>query len=185
MKYPAILFAALYIVVRIVLFITGFEDNQYKYLVSLNLLFIVAAIVLAMYANYRSGKEQVLFPDEMKVAMRTVSTYAIILTIFTFVYYQYIDAGFAQRKIDVFQYELEQTDYSALPNIDNPLKVLGLSKEEFIEGETEKAASFLSPFSQATLTLVGIMVAGMVYSLALVFIRMKLLPFLFRKKLSN
>jgi len=181
MKYPAILFAALYMIVRVVLFLSGMDDDQYKYLVSLNLLFIVLAILLAMYNNYKSGNEVVLFPDEMKVAMRTVSSYAIILTVFTFVYYSYIDEGFAQRKIDVFQYELEKEDYASLPDTENPLKTLGLTKEEFVEREVEKAATFLSPFSQATLTLVGIMVAGMVYSLVFVFLRIKLLPFLLRK----
>lgn len=181
MKYPAILFAVLYMVIRILLFYTGFDDDQYKYLVAINLLFIILCIAAAMYKNFLSGNEKVEFPDEMKVAMRAVSTYAIVLTAFTFVYYSYIDSGFAQRKLDVFQYEIEQTDYDSMPDSDNPMKVLGITKEEFIKGELEKAGSFLSPFSQATLTLMAIMVVGLIYSLIMVVIRMKLLPLLFRK----
>jgi hypothetical protein len=58
---------------------------------------------------------------------------------------------------------------------------MGISKEEFIEKEMKKVATFVSPFSQATLTLVGIIVAGIIYSLVLVVMRIKLLPLLFRK----
>ncbi len=181
MKYPAILFAVLYMVIRILLFYTGFDDDQYKYLVAINLLFIILCIAAAMYKNFLSENEKVEFPDEMKVAMRAVSSYAIVLTAFTFVYYSYIDSGFAQRKLDVFQYEIEHTDYESMPDEDNPMKVLGISKEEFIKGELEKAGSFLSPFSQATLTLMAIMVVGLIYSLIMVVIRMKLLPLFIRK----
>jgi hypothetical protein len=181
MKYSAIIFAALYMIIRVLLFLTGFDDDQYKYIVGLNLLFIILSIAGALYANYLSGKEIVLFPDEMKVAMRAVSVYAITLTLFTFVYYSYIDAGFAQRKIDVLQYEIEKTDYSSMPDQENPLIVLGLTKEEFVEKEVEKASTFLSSFSQATLTLMALMAVGLIYSLILVIIRMKLLPILFRK----
>jgi len=180
MKYSAAILAVVYVIIRIILFYSGLNDDDYKYLVSLNLLFIVAGIALAMYANYRSGSEKVYFPDEMKVAMRAVSHYAIILTLFTFLFYSYIDAGFGQRKMDVFRYELEQTDYSKKPDTENPLIVLGLTKEEFIKREMEKVETFVSPFSQATLTLVGIIVAGLIYTLALVFLRMKVLPFIMR-----
>lgn len=181
MKYSAALLAVLYIIIRTVLFYSGMNDDDYKYLVSLNLLFIVAGIGLAMYANFISGEEKVYFPDEMKVAMRAVSHYAIILTLFTYVFYAYIDAGFAQRKMDVFRYELEQTDYSSMPDTENPMIVMEITKEEFIEKEMEKVATFVSPFTQATLTLVGIIVAGIIYSLALVFLRMKVLPFFIKE----
>lgn len=181
MKYSGIYLAIIYIIIRIVAFYMGVPDEDYRYFVSVNLLFIVLAIAAAMYHNFRGSNEKVQFPDEMKVAMRAVSAYAIILTIFVFVFYKWIDPGFEQRKIDVFQYELEQTDYSLLPDMENPLIVLGLSKEEFIEREVEKAGKFLSPFAQSTLTLVGIMVVGIVYSLLMVFLRMKFLPLFLRK----
>ena len=181
MKYPAIFFAALYMIIRVLLFLTGFDDDQYKYMVAINLLFIILTIAAAMYRNFRSGKETLQFPDQMKVAMRAVSSYAIILTAFTFVYYSYIDAGFRQRKLDVFQYEIEQTDYDSMPDSENPMKVLGVTKEEFIKGELEKASTFLSPFSQATLTIMAIMVVGLIYSLVMVLFRLKLFPLLYRK----
>ena len=182
MKYSAALLAVLYIIIRVVLFYSGMNDDEYKYVVSLNLLFIVAAISLALYANYKSGKENAYFPDEMKIAMRAVSHYAIILTLFTYIFYAYIDAGFGQRKMDVFRYELEQTDYSEKPDTENPLIVMELTKEEFIEKEMDKVAKFVSPFTQATLTLVGVIVAGLIYSLTLVFLRMKVLPYFFGKR---
>lgn len=181
MKYSGIYLALIYIIIRTVAFYMGVADEEYKYFVSLNLLFIVLSISGAMYHNFRRTVGPVQFPDEMKIAMRAVSTYAIILTVFVFVFYSWIDSGFEQRKIDVFQYELEQTDYSKVPDMENPLIVLELTKEEFIEREVEKASAFLSPFAQSTLTLVGIMVAGIIYSLIMVFLRLKFLPLFYRK----
>ena len=56
-----------------------------------------------------------------------------------------------------------------------------IPKEEFIEQEIEKADRFLSPFALSTLTLIGVMLSGIIYSFILVFLRMKLLPRLIRK----
>lgn len=178
-KYPAVLFGLLYIIIRLLFFYYGFGEDNYKYLVSINLLFIVLVIGLTLFNSYLQGSKP-FFPTEMKASMRSVSLYAIFLSLFIFIYYNSIDSGFFNRKLDVFRYELENRDYDALPDIDNPLKVLELSKVEFVEREMEKAESFNTPFAWSTLTLIGIMVVGLAYSLALVLLRIKLLPLIFR-----
>ncbi|RLD27379.1 MAG: hypothetical protein DRI54_01170 [Bacteroidetes bacterium] len=160
-------------------FYYGFGEDLYKYLVSINLLFIVLVIGLTLFNTYLKGFKP-FFPTEMKASMRGVSLYAIILSLFMFVYYNSIDSGFFDRKLDAFRYELENADYDALPDIDNPLKVLELSKVEFVEREMEKAQSFNTPFAWSTLTLIGIVVVGLAYSLGMVLIRIKLLPLIFR-----
>jgi hypothetical protein len=179
-KYPAIFFGVIYIVIRLVFFYLGYGVNDYKYLVSINLLFIVLIIGASLYNNLMQGALP-FFPTEIKSAMRTVSIYAILISVFMLLYYEAIDGGFFDRKLDAFRFELENTDYSALPDVDNPLKVLQLDKEEFVEREMEKAASFNTPFAWSTLTLVGVMVVGLVYSLIMVFLKLKLLPLIFRK----
>ena len=178
-RYPAVLFGLLYIILRLLFFYYGFGEDQYKYLVSINLLFIVLIVGFTLFNNYLQGFKP-FFPTEMKTSMRSVSLYAIFLSLFIFVYYNSIDSGFFDRKLDVFRYELENRDYDALPDVDNPLIVLELSKTDFIEREMEKAQSFNTPFAWSTLTLIGIMVVGLVYSLGMVLIRIKLLPLLFR-----
>ena len=178
-KYPAILFGLLYVIIRLLYFYYGFSEDWYKYLVSINLLFIVLVIGLTLFNTYLKGFKP-FFPTEMKASMRSVSLYAIILSIFIFAYYSSIDSGFFNRKLDAFRFELENTDYNTLPDIDNPLKVLELSKADFIEREMEKAESFNSPFAWSTLTLIGIMVVGLAYSLGMVLIRIKLVPLIFR-----
>jgi len=163
-----------------VFFYLGFGEVYYKYLVSINLLFIVLVIGAALYYNFKQGTIP-FFPNEMKSAMRSISVYAIFISLFMFLYYQAIDGGFFERKLDAFRFELENTDYNALADIDNPLKVLQLNKEDFVAREMEKAQSFNTPFAWSTLTLVGIMVVGLVYSLVMVFLKLKLLPAVFRK----
>lgn len=180
LKYPALLFGFLYIVLRIAFFYLGFGENHYKYLVSINLLFIILIVGATLFASFKQGS-QTFFPSEMKSAMRSISVYAILISIFMFLYYQTIDAGFFERKLDAFRFELENTDYNALPDVDNPLKVLQLNREDFVEREMEKAQSFNNPFAWSTLTLIGIIVVGFVYSLVMVFLKLKLLPAVFRK----
>ena len=90
MKYTSVILAFIYIILWNVLFlnkqhISWYNENEYAYLVSLNLLFIILAIVLALYRNYLLGNEKVLFPDEMKAAMSAVGVYALIVSAFTFV----------------------------------------------------------------------------------------------------
>ena len=84
MKYPGLVLAGIYILVRVIGFYAGVLDEDYKYFVSFNLLLIVVCVALALYNNYklRGGKSD--FPDEMKASMRAVSIYAIILSTFTF-----------------------------------------------------------------------------------------------------
>jgi len=173
-------FGLLYIVLRMVFLYLGFGENDYKYLVSVNLLFIVLVVGASLYFNYKQGIPA-FFPNEMKSAMRSISVYAIILSLFMFLYYEAIDGGFFDRKLDAFRFELENTDYGALDDIDNPLKVLQMNKEDFVAREMEKAESFNTPFAWSTLTLVGIMVVGLVYSLVMIFLKIKLLPVVFRK----
>ncbi len=148
-------------------------------MVSINLLLIVLVIGFTLYGNYLQGTKP-FFPTEMKASMRGISLYAIILSLFMFLYYNSIDSGFFDRKLDAFRYELENTDYNALPDIDNPLIVLEQTKEDFIKREMEKAQSFNTPFAWSTLTLIGIMIVGLIYSIAMVLIRIKLLPLFFR-----
>ena len=96
MKSGSALFAILFIIIWNVLFLTKqhipwYNENQYVYLVSLNLLFIILSIANALYRNYLAGNEKVLFPDEMKVAMSAVGVYAIIVSVFTYIFYNFIE----------------------------------------------------------------------------------------------
>jgi hypothetical protein len=91
MKYSSFYLAIIYIIIWNVLFLTRqhipwYIENEYIYLVALNLLFIILCIVFALYYNYRKGEEIVIFPNEMKVAMSAVSVYAILLSIFAYIF---------------------------------------------------------------------------------------------------
>lgn len=179
LKYPAVLFGLLYVIIRLLFFYYGFGEDQYKYLVSINLLFIILVVGMTLLNGYLKEVKP-FFPSEMKASMRSVSLYAIILSLFMFVYYNAIDSGFFDRKLDAFRYELDNTDYDALADVDNPLKVLELSKVDFVEREMDKAESFNTPFAWSTLTLIGIMIVGLAYSLLMVLLRIKLIPLIFR-----
>ena len=180
MNYPALMFSLLYIIARMVFFYLGFGEDYYKYLVSLNLFFIILIIAFTLYNNYKQDAKG-FFPNEIKSTLRSISVYAIILAGFMFFYYKVIDPGFFDRKMDVSRMEMMNTDFTILPDTENPLKTLGLSKEEFIENQMTKLHVINTPFAWSTFTLMGIIITGLIYSLIMVFLRLKLLPRLFRK----
>jgi hypothetical protein len=178
MKRGAVYLAILYVIIWNVLFLSKqhlpwYNDNQYVYLVSINLLFIILAIANALYRNYLSGQEKVLFPDEMKVSMSAVGIYAIILSAFTYIFYKFIDVELIPSILDSIE--------ASLPIDQNVLLDRGISEEEFIDENMANARKMISPFSMATMMLVANMATGLVYSLILVIARIKLLPLLFRK----
>lgn len=179
-KYPALIFAGLYGLVRLFFYFQGYDDSVYKYLVSLNLLFIVLVISATLLRNYRQGVPP-YFPSEIKAVMRSVSWYSVLIAAFIFVFYKGVDVDFFDLKMAQYKENLEATNYDILPDTENPLKVLDLSKEDFVEKEMEKLKTFNTPFAWTTLTLIGILITGLIYGLILVWLRLKILPLLFRK----
>lgn len=178
MKSGAAYLAIIYIIIWNVLFLSRehipwYNENQYLYLVSINLLFIIFAIANALYRNYLSGQEKVLFPDEMKVAMSAVGIYAIIVSVFTFIFYRFIDIELIPSILDSIE--------ASLPIDEAVLLDRGISEQEFINENMVNARKMISPFSMSTMMLIGVMSSGLVYSLILVIARMKLLPLIFRK----
>lgn len=148
-------------------------SNEYAFLVSLNLLFIVLSIVLALYRNYLKRNEVLLFPDEMKSAMSAVSVYAIIVSAFTFIFYKFIDIELIPSILDSIE--------ASLPIDQSILLDQGITEQEYIDQNMSNARKMISPFSLTTMMLVGVMAVGLMYSLLLVFLRLKFLPLFFRK----
>lgn len=178
MKYTSVILAFIFIILWNVLFlnkqhISWYNANEYAYLVSLNLLFIILSIVLALYRNYLAGNEKVLFPDEMRVAMSAVSVYAIIVSAFTFIFYKFIDIELIPSILDSIE--------ASLPIDQSVILDQGISEQEYIDQNMSNARKMISPFSLTTMMLVAVMSIGLMYSLLLVFLRMKLLPLFSRK----
>ena len=178
MKYTSVILAFIYIILWNVLFlnkqhISWYNENEYAYLVAFNLLFIILSIVLALYRNYLAGHEKVLFPDEMKVAMSAVSIYALIVSAFTFIFYKFIDIELIPSILDSIQ--------ASLPIDQSILLDQGITEQEYIDQNMSNARKMISPFSLTTMMLVAVMATGLIYSLLLVFLRMKFLP-LFQRK---
>lgn len=178
MKYSAVYLAIIYIIIWNVLFLSKqhipwYDENEYVYLVALNLLFIILSIVFALYYNYQKGNEIVQFPDEMKVSMSSVGVYAILLSIFTFIFYKFIDVELIPSILDSIE--------ATLPIDEDIILDRGISEEEYIQENMANAKKMISPFSLSTMMLVAVMATGLFYSLLLVFLRMKVLPLFVRK----
>ena len=178
MKLGSALFAILFIIIWNVLFLTKqhipwYNENQYVYLVSLNLLFIILSIANALYRNYLADNEKVLFPDEMKVAMSAVGVYAIIVSVFTYIFYKFIDIELIPSILDNIK--------ATLPIDQAVILDRGITEQESINENMANAKKMISPFSLSTMMLVAVMATGLIYSIVLVILRLKFLPLLFRK----
>lgn len=178
MKLGSTLFAILFIIIWNVLFLTKqhipwYNENEYVFLVSLNLLFIIFNIAFALYRNYLSGNERLSFPDEMKVAMSAVGVYAVIVSAFTYIFYKFIDIELIPSILDNIR--------ATMPIDQAVLLDKGISEQAYIQEQMKSANRLITPFFVSTLMLMSVMATGFFYSLLLVFLRLKFLPLLFRK----
>jgi len=114
--------------------------------------FYLLALLLALFFGMREAKlrsQGSSFAEDVKAGMKAVSVFALLLSAFTWVYYKLINPGF-------FTARIKQTVDMAQEN--------GQSNIDKIR---ETAEFIFNPFIHTTITLFGLMVLGLFYTLIL------------------
>jgi amino acid transporter len=104
---------------------------------------------IRLFKRQQSGKTS--FLQDLKAGMRITALYALFMTAFVYVYYNWIDASYFAEKLQN-QLRLAEENGMDLANV----KRTG----EFV----------LSPFFQSTVTLVGFLLLGSFYSAMITFL---------------
>ena len=148
------------VIVKMLVYVTG---NQFTSIGRFSIFINIFIVMLAVFLGIREHKKVVgsssTYLEDVKVGMKAASWFAILLSIFVYVYYNYIDTEY-------FSILLEQRMETAAAQED-----VDLTKVR------EAGQAFLSPFFQTTITLVGFVLIGAFYSALIAFFMRKMKGF--------
>lgn len=103
-----------------------------------------------------------------KDGMKAGAKYAVSIAIAVFVYYQLLDPQFGARKLETNialneAYIEEQGGFQAMQENDPTLK--NTTKEEFMQKQREFGEIIYKPFTQASASLLALVILSIIYSL--------------------
>jgi hypothetical protein len=170
LKY-GLLFAFIGIVVKLLLWNLGYNYDNATISGATYLFLLLLTIIFSLKEKKKNNKEQSSFSEDFTYSMQSVGYFVLIISVFTFVYYSFIDVDFMQNKID------ERIALATQMTEEDLSKISPLSKEEFLKSEQNIVQTIFSPKIHTTLTLVGFLIIGVIYALVL--------TILFRKAPDN
>ena len=176
-KKIALIFGLSWIIIKLIVFNLGYAVQLFNITAMINLLFLLLVIFVTLhYFKLKSGKkEKTLFLTDLKEAMKGGSIYTVIIAGFLLVYFSGIDPDFASERMELQGITSpENIDFEELKR-QHPIKLQGMSKEDFIDKEKETVALFSSPFLVTTLVLAGMMLTSLFYSIIVVTLYRKVL----------
>lgn len=146
-----------------------FQINaEYQYTVYANILFLLIAIFFGIRQGMIENNGATTYMNDVKSGARTAAIFAVIIAIFAYVYYNNINPEFLQQKIDERMVLVENITPQEIETLKSEGKIAQeLTKEDLINKELENTQNFYSPFFYATLSLIGYLLVGIVYSLFL------------------
>lgn len=145
-KY-AVSSALVAIIARMTYFLVLSPDEDWDMYVRF---FYLLLFLLALFLGLRAEKidqPKSLFTTDIKTGMKITSVFAIIITGFTFLYYKWINPAYFEDKIQT---------------------ALDASSPDQLENTKRWVELIFSAFSHSTLTLVGVIVIGFIYTVVLV-----------------
>lgn len=150
----ALVFLSLYILVKLLFFYFNLQYGETgKYTAFANLLFIILCIFFCLLETKRKAQAvPSTFLQDVKTGASTAIYYAAFVAIFAYVYYKFIDVDFFPSKIN------------------ETIEAAGQGSEVDKEQAKQFAEAIFSPFNHATITLLGMMCAGVVFSFFVTFV---------------
>ncbi|MGE0637255.1 MAG: DUF4199 domain-containing protein [Bacteroidia bacterium] len=137
------------VIFKTILFLSGYTESHAGSFANLAELIVIAlAIPIAMYVARKDNDGLLPFNSALKTGMAIAATAGIIVCVYTFVYYKYMNTSMVENAV------AEATRYAA----DNKLSAEDTKKT--IGG----ARQVYSPFVQSTSALFGIMITGFLVS---------------------
>lgn len=147
---------------------TGYGLELYNVVIFANMFFILLAMFLALNEVQKARTEPASFVSDIKTCLQTGMLFAVLATIFIFVYYSYLDPTFLERRIDAQMEVLaELTPESEVPE--------GMTVHEFLEKKKEEVAMAYSAGSYSLMSLAALTFLNFIYAFFLTFLNRKVL----------
>ena len=171
-----ILFAALWITIKMVMYLGGIVDSQIPGTL-INILCLLLAISVGLYLKKKEGNTGNALND-IKDGISAGLPYTLIISLFLYFFYGSVDKDFIDHKINERITAVDK--YLENPNNWNQIKSENSSYEtytieQFKEEEAEKTRTFNSPKALMIMSMLGGLMLGVFYSIFVTIIYRKLL----------
>ena len=176
MKTPlkaGLLGALLYIIFELALFFKGWNNFEFKHVVSfavstLILLIIIAFSILKEFNLSKETSPSFIF--DLKNGIQTAAIYALIIASFSFIYYKWIDDYANIKKSQLLEMVADEKSMLELAKQQiesNPDFYYGKSPEDLIDMQQENINANLNPNIVFPFTLFTQLLMGMVFAFIL------------------
>ncbi|MDB4091359.1 DUF4199 domain-containing protein [Crocinitomicaceae bacterium] len=163
-----LLFAAIWIVIKMILFYTDSFGNNIVPSGMINILCVLLAISVGMYKFKRAQIHATSFLTDIKSGMTAGVPYTLIVSVFMFLFYSKIDPDFISHKVSDITYEMKQ-------RVDDPVKLKRLrednedfevmSKEQIYDRMTQGPLIFASAKFTMVITLLALLLLSTLNSI--------------------
>ncbi len=172
-KY-ALVFASLWIILKIVLFQLQLGQDSFIIGIFANLLFILLAIFLSLIELGKQRNQPVSFLTDVKASAQSAMVYAVVIAAFIFVYNSYIDPGFGEARVaSIIEFEMAKVEDWDNIKSTLPADFQNMTKEEYAAKTREHFEKQYAPIRQATMSLLGLVVTGLLYAFLITFLYRK------------
>lgn len=165
----ALIFSGVSILTKFLIFVSGktFDLTIDSYAMYLNLFLILASIFLSI-RYFKQKNTQSIFLDDFKNGMKSAALFALMVSVYTFIHYKFIDDVYLTKRIENRMQMANSYDENLLKN--NPKQ---FTKIQFLEKEQAMSEFIFSPFNHASFVLFGYLIIGMIYSIGVTFLGRK------------
>lgn len=182
MKGPVgygILFALSFVIVKMGLYFAGLFSGDIIPLSFINMLFLLLSISLGLYFYFQKREDHdVSMITELKQGLKAGMIYTFIISGFLFLYYNNIDDAviynMQRERIEQFESDLSDPDRLRVIKEGNAAFEL-MTADEILEEATSNIEGFISARSVFLISLMGMMMLSVFYSLLITIIYRKVL----------
>jgi hypothetical protein len=154
----ALLFSVFGIATKIILWQQGFLDGSPEYAGMNYLLFLMLTCFFSLYVMRKGLKEPTKYLHDFKYGMRSVALFALVVTLFTYVFYEYLDPEYFPNRIAERMAVAEAVD---LKTVDSPIE---LTKEKLIENQKRISEAIYDSANHSFISLFAFLILGGIYS---------------------
>ncbi|MBB77615.1 MAG: hypothetical protein CL844_01275 [Crocinitomicaceae bacterium] len=155
-----IVFALLWIIIKIIFFYTGAFKYNVVPSVFINILCLLLAITVGLYKKKLKDTESGNTLRDIKNGMSAGITYSMIVSLFIFFYYSKIDPEFNKHQISKLEVSVKTIldnpqKFEELKNSNEALEVM--TKEDIYNKKLEAGRGFYNPMSTMTISMLAML----------------------------
>ena len=154
----ALLFSTLGIVTKVFLWQQGLLNENPEYAGMGYLLFLMLTCFFSLYYMRKELQESTKYVQDFKYGMRSVALFSIVVTLFTYFFYEYLDPEYFPNRIAERMAVAEAVDIST---VESPIE---LTKEKLIENQKRISEAIYDSANHSFISLFAFLILGGVYS---------------------